>query len=135
MNILIKVIPESEQRQEVSGADWFWDSNGDLQVRVSPMSNWRREMMLAIHETVEALMCRHNGVSQKSVDEFDQDYYKTHSDDCDAGDEAAAPYVREHCLSTAIERILCAEFNENWASYDAELAATYSGPTAIKKVA
>jgi hypothetical protein len=129
MDIVIRVIPESEQRAEVNGADWFWDEKGNLQVRVSPMSDWRRETLLAIHETVEAIMCKHNGVTQKSVDEFDMEYDKTHTSDLNAGDDPKAPYVREHCLATAIERILCAELDVNWLEYDTELATDYPGPS------
>lgn len=133
MNIHIKVIPESEMRPEVNGADWFFDSNGDLQVRVSPMSDWRREVLLGIHEAVEAIMCMHNGVSQAAVDAFDLEYDKTHAFDVNAGDDPKAPYVREHCLATAIERILCAELEVNWQEYDQELASTYPGPSKKSK--
>lgn len=129
MNIHILVIPESEHRPEVSGADWFFDDKGDLQVRVSPMSDWRREILLAIHETVEAIMCKHNGVTQQAVDVFDQEYDKIHTFDVNAGDDPAAPYEHEHCLATAIERILCAELGVNWLSYDTELAQSYPGPS------
>jgi hypothetical protein len=129
VNIIIKVIPESEQRPEVNGADWFFDENADLQVRVSPMSDWRYETLLAIHEAVEAIMCKHNGVTVEAVDAFDQEYDKTHTFDVNAGDEPNAPYMREHCLATAIERILCAELDVNWAEYDRELAESYPGPS------
>jgi hypothetical protein len=129
MNITIKIVPESEMRAEVDGADWYWDRNGDLQVRVTPMSDWRREILLAVHEMVEALMCKVNGVTQASVDKFDLEYDKTHTFDFDAGDAAGAPYEREHCLATAIERILCAEFKVNWESYDRELATSSPGPS------
>lgn len=116
-------------RPEVNGADWYFDGLGNLQVRVSPMSDWRREVLLAIHETVEALMCKHNGVTQADVDAFDLEYDKTHDFDLNAGDDPAAPYVREHCLATAIERILCAELEVNWQEYDTELAQSYPGPS------
>jgi len=129
MNIHILTIPETEQRKEVNGADWFFDSKGDLQVRVSPLSDWRREVLLGIHEAVEAIMCKHNGVTQQQVDAFDMEYDKTHSFDLNAGDDPAAPYVREHCFATAIERILCAELDVNWLSYDTELAHSYPGPS------
>lgn len=127
MDITIKIVPALEMRPEVDGVDWYWDEQGNLQVRVAPMSDWRRETLLAIHETVEAIMCKHNGVTQKSVDEFDQEYDKTHSTDCNAGDDPKAPYVREHCFATAIERIMCAELDVNWLEYDTELATTYPG--------
>lgn len=129
MNINIQVIPESEQRAEINGADWFFDEKGDLQVRVSPMSDWRREVLLGIHEAVEAIMCKHNGVTQQAVDAFDIEYDKTHAFDVNAGDEPAAPYVREHCFATAIERILCAELDVNWLEYDTELSQSYPGPS------
>ena len=54
------------------------------------------------------------------------------ADDCDAGDDPEAPYEHEHCLATAIERILCAELRVNWEDYDRELAETYPGPKALK---
>lgn len=129
MDIHIKIIPESEQRKEVNGCDWFWDEQENLQVRVSPLSDWRREFLLGIHEAVEAVMCKHNGVTQKQVDEFDIEYDKTHTFDLNAGDDPAAPYRREHCFATAIERILCAELDVNWLEYDTELAQSYPGPS------
>jgi hypothetical protein len=129
MDIHIKVIPPAEMRPEVDGADWFWDDKGDLQVRVCPMSDWRYETLLAIHEAVEAVMCKHNGVTQQSVDVFDQEYDKTHASDVEAGDDPEAPYGREHCFATAIERILCAELNVKWKLYDDELNAVYPGPS------
>ena len=116
-------------RAEVNGADWYFDEKGDLQVRVSPMSDWRRETLLEIHECVEAIMCKYNGVTQQAVDAFDLEYDKTHTFDVNAGDDPAAPYVREHCFATAIERILCAELDVNWLEYDTELSNSYPGPS------
>jgi len=129
MNICIKVIPESEQRKEVNGCDWFWDEEGNLQVRISPMSDWRYEVLLGIHEAVEAIMCKHNGVSQQSVDVFDQEYDKTHTFDLNAGDDPAAPYKKEHTFATAIERVLAGVLNVDWLAYDTELAQSYPGPS------
>ena len=128
MNISIKVIPRAQMRPEVDGADWFWDKQGDLQVRVCPMNDTRFELLLAIHETVEAIMCHFNGVTQNQVDIFDAEFDRTHKTDVEAGDDHAAPYKREHCLATAIERILCAELCVDWKAYDDELKATYPGP-------
>lgn len=79
-------------------------------------------MLLATHETVEAIMCRANGVTQKMVDDFDIPYAQTHEEDLDAGDEPDAPYQHEHCIATAIERVMCAEFRINWNEYDREVA-------------
>ena len=66
MNVCIKIIPHKEQRHPTVG-DWFFDVNGDLFIRVSKMSDWRYEMCVAAHELIEVLICKHDGVSQKSV--------------------------------------------------------------------
>jgi hypothetical protein len=131
MNINIKVIPESEQRYEVNGADWFFDEFGDLQVRVSPMSDWRYEMALAMHEAFEACLCKNNGVSQSQVDRFDMDFDLAHPDqpDLNAGDEQTAPYRQEHNYATIVDRLFIGACGLNWKDYDTELATTYPGPS------
>jgi len=100
-----------------------------LRVKIEPLSDPRYEMLLAVHELTEALMCRHNGVTQEAVDAFDTEYDKTHSTDCNAGDDPAAPYKIEHTFATAIERILAGVWKVDWETYDKELAATYPGPS------
>ena len=132
MNIHILVVPESQQRPEVNGADWFFDDKGDLQVRVSPMSDWRYEVLLGIHEATEAIMCRHNGVPQQAVDAFDLEYDKTHTFDVNAGDDPDAPYKTEHTFATAIERVLAGVLEVDWLTYDTELAKSYPGPSKKK---
>lgn len=129
MNIHIETIARDKMRPEVDGADWWFDSNGDLQVRICPMTDWRYEALLGIHEAFEAILCKHNGVTQAEVDTFDQEYDKTHTFDSEAGDDPHAPYRKEHCLATAAERILCAELGVCWETYDTELNMTYPGPS------
>lgn len=134
MNIVCKVIPESQMRPQVSGADWFFDKKGDLQVRVSPMSDWRYEIALILHELFEALLWRyHHGTDVREVDQFDELYYRTHEDDLDAGDERGCPYLREHSLACVPERIWVAETGIVYSEYDQELATTYPGPAAFRK--
>lgn len=128
MNITIKVVPPSEMRPSVDGVDWYWE-NGNLEVRVAPMSDWRREVMLGFHEAIEAVLCQFNGVSQQAVDAFDTEYDKTHSTDCSAGDDPLAPYHREHTLATAVERMLAYALRVQWGEYDKELADSYPGPS------
>lgn len=100
-----------------------------LIVKVNPLSDWKREVLLKVHEAVEAIMCRSNGVTVAQVDAFDIEYDKNHSSDLNAGDDPKAPYEREHCFATAIERILCAELKVPWLAYDKELETTYPGPS------
>jgi hypothetical protein len=131
MNIIIKTIPPTEMREGVDGADWYVDAAGDLQVRICPMSDPRMEMALKLHEAFEAILCLHDGVTVKQVDEFDRQYDLDHPDetDCEAGDDPEAPYAKQHSLATAVERIYTAHVGLNWRLYDDELNETYPGPS------
>jgi hypothetical protein len=133
MDIIIKIIPKEAHRKEVDGVDWFWDSDGNLQVRVSPITggDWRDEVLLGIHEAIEALVCKHLGISQQAIDTFDQAYDKAHPNepDLNAGDDPLAPYNRPHTLATACERALAFALDVQWGEYDKRLACLYPGPS------
>jgi len=124
MNVRIEVIPHKDQRYETVG-DWFFEPNGDITIRVSKLANWKREMLVAVHELVEVLLCKSDHVSQKAVDEFDILYEKHRSkgDTSEPGDWPDAPYARQHCIATGIERILAAELKVCWKDYEAEIEA------------
>ena len=133
MDISVKLIPRNEHRPEVDGVDWFWDSLGNLQVRISPIDggDWRDEALLAVHEIVEALISKHLGVSQQAVDAFDTAYDKAHPDqpDLNAGDDPLAPYDRAHTMATACERAMAFALDVQWGEYDQRLATLYPGPS------
>lgn len=130
MDILIRVIPREQHRPEVDGVDWFYDNNGNLQVRISPLGDWREEALLGLHEAFEAVVCKHLGISQQAVDKFDQDYDKAHPNepDLNAGDDPLAPYDRAHCVATAAERMLAFALDVQWGEYDKHLGEGYPGP-------
>lgn len=131
MDIIIKIIPRDQHRPEVDGTDWFFDVNGNLQVRLSPLGNWRQEALLGLHEAFEAVICKYQGITVESVDKFDQAYDAANPDrpDLNAGDETDAPYRQAHCYATAAERILAAALNVPWKEYDDNLATLYPGPS------
>jgi hypothetical protein len=122
--IRIKVVPHESQRYSTVG-DWLYDSDGILHIKVSRLSDWRREMLIAVHELVEVLTCKNDGVSQAVVDKFDKDFEAArHPDNEDEpGDEPTAPYVKQHCLATGIERILAQQWGVNWKEYEQELSS------------
>jgi hypothetical protein len=119
MNVKIETIPHDQQRYPTVG-DWLFDNNGDLVIHVSELSDWRLEMLVAVHELVEVLICKHRGISQEAVDAFDM---KFEDKENEAGDDPSAPYVREHCLATSVERLLAAELGVSWKKYEEELDA------------
>lgn len=124
MRIEIKTIPHSNQAY-ATGGNWGFRDNGDIWIEVSELSDWRREALIAVHELVEILLCKHDGVTQQSVDEFDKSFEANRpADNVDEpGDDPKAPYVRQHCIATGIERVLAAELGVNWKNYEEELEA------------
>ena len=124
MNIHILSVTNEEikVRKGFTGADWWWDDAGDLQVRVaSELEDWRERLALAMHEVAEALMCKYNGVTVAQVDEFDSKFKDGNEIDVNAGDESDAPYRLEHTYATAIERVLTGVLGVDWKAYDTRL--------------
>lgn len=122
MNITIKTIPHSQQKYPTVG-NWGFADNGDIWIEVSELSDWRREALIAVHELVEVLMCKHDGVTQEAVDKFDIEFEKNrHPDNVDEpGDDPSAPYLKQHCIATGVERILAAQLGVPWKDYELEL--------------
>lgn len=121
MNIIIKTIPHNKHRYPTVG-DWYY--KGDtLHIRVSKLSNWRYEFLIALHELVEVFLCRHSGVTQKQVDKFDIVFEKRRKpgNTDEPGDGKKAPYRTQHCIATGVERIAAAFLGVSWGDYEKEL--------------
>ena len=121
LEVNIKSIPHTEQRYETCG-DWWWE-NGTLYVRVSELSDWRHEFLVALHELVEAMLCKDEGVSQVVVDAFDQRFEDTRPEGNtdEPGDCYDAPYYREHQVASGIERLVAAELLLDWQEYERDI--------------
>lgn len=122
MRIVIETIAHEQQRYPTVG-DWFFDEEGNLTIRVSKLSDWRREALIAVHELVEVLLCKHDGVTQESVDIFDKQFEATRAPDNfdEPGDDPSSPYFKQHCTATGVERLLAAQLGVNWKEYEKEL--------------
>jgi hypothetical protein len=120
------VLGDLNQRYDTVG-DWQFvrDHVGadHLEITVSDTGDERYNMLIAVHEIVEALLCRANCIEQKDVDRFDLSFEEARpeGDICEPGDDAKAPYRNEHCFATAVERMLCAAYGIAWADYDAAI--------------
>jgi len=138
-NIEIKTIPHNGQLYPTVG-NWFFKrevitrfdvaknsyvSNVEdvLHIEVSQLSDPRRELLIAIHELVEVALCQHAGITQEMVDEFDKKFEANRPENFfdEPGDDPNAPYHRQHCLATGIERILAAALEVTWKDYENEL--------------
>jgi hypothetical protein len=127
MRILIDTIPHRDQRYPTAG-DWQF-TKGDfgrgedmLVIRVSDLGHFNMNFLLAIHELVEAVLCKHRDVSEAEVDRFDQDPERER-EGIEPGDNMAAPYFAEHQFASGIERLLAAELGVNWVEYERRVDA------------
>lgn len=119
--ISIETIPHHEQRYDTVG-DWYFDPDThNLIIRVSKMDHiaygWKYEILVAIHELVEATLCTSGNITQEMVDKFDRNY----KGDGEPGDSPNAPYSGPHCLATGVERILAAVMGVSWQKYEEAL--------------
>jgi len=72
----------------------------------------KKEYLLAVHELLEALLCRFQGIAQKQVDDFDMSTSQTqiHNDGySEHGFHPKAPYKNQHSFAFIIEQLLAKE--------------------------
>lgn len=119
----LRVIDHKFQRYNTCG-DWrTWPKLTD--VSVSAMSDRRYELLVAVHELIEAELCRARGITEQEVTDFDTNYeqhLRTSDDNSEPGDQPMAPYHREHVFATKVERLLADELGVDWQEYERALA-------------
>jgi hypothetical protein len=121
MRITIETIPHHWQRYPTCG-DWTINNSGnDIDIKISETGNWEYNALVAVHELIEVLLCAHENISQTEVDEFDIEFEKHRPEGSveEPGDNLMAPYRKQHCIATGIERIVAAEMNVSWSDYEA----------------
>ena len=104
MNIHISFVPKAEMRYDTLG-DWEME-DGDLFINVAEESGDEDDQILiAMHELVEAILCRKHGMTQEQVDTFDMGPIML-SYGQEPGDHPDAPYRTEHRQAMLIEHLL-----------------------------
>jgi hypothetical protein len=126
LKINIKTIPHSHHRYKGTVGDYFADKKGIEQVRVSKMSNWRYEYLVAIHELIEDFLCQHRGIKESDITRFDKQFERErekglHSPEAECGDSMDAPYFIEHQFATKIEKMLAEQLGVSWEKYSNEI--------------
>ena len=125
MKILIQTIPHSSQRYNTIGdwqfvkglTSWSFSSEKSLAIHISAMSDERYEFLIALHEMVEAYLCKHADISGKAVDEFDMSF----TGEGEPGDDPSCPYNRQHRVASAIEELVALHLDINWKAYEKEV--------------
>lgn len=130
----VVVRPHDKQRYDTVG-DWLdlskapdFHATGKRdrvpwRILVSEMPDQRYEILVAVHEMVEAVLCWHHHISQAAVDHFDTTFEteraaRLHSEDAEPGDDPRAPYRDAHRFATIVEMMLARELGVDWAQYD-----------------
>lgn len=122
MNISIKTIPHDSQRYETVG-DWKFDEKGDLEITISDMGDWKKEVLVGIHELIEVVLCKDRNISDEVVTEFDKKFEKMREEfpdiigDDEPGQHPKAPYVNEHNVATRVEVMMAGELKVDWEEY------------------
>jgi hypothetical protein len=119
MKIIIETIPVSEMRYPSAG-DYWWDENGTLQIKVAETGNEDFNKLIAQHELWEAWLCRHRGIKESDITDFDVQFEQKRNlgNKDEPGDSSLAPYKKEHCSATGVERMLAADLDVDWEKYE-----------------
>lgn len=83
----------------------------------------KSQLAIAIHELIEAYLCRENRISDQSVCAFDQKYEAErkegkHGENDEPGDDPRAPYREEHQIATFVERAVCHALGISWKEHE-----------------
>jgi hypothetical protein len=116
LNVRIKTIPKEKHRYPTLG-DYYYEGD-QLTVVVSEMANPTNEMLVAIHELVEAYLCEQKGIPFESIDQFDHGF----EGEDEPGDDPNAPYYWQHQVASLVERLLTQHVGIPWQEYDAAVS-------------
>jgi hypothetical protein len=135
VQILIETVNPQAMRYATVG-DWFYDADGVLHIQVAHCGNGNSELIVAVHELVEALLCRHNDISEGNVTEYDKQWNEQAGLKADEpGNEADAPYHKEHTIATAIEMLMASHLDVNWAQHEDALDKVFAAQLATTAAA
>jgi len=108
--IIIQIIPHKNQRYDTAGD--YWEDGHTWNFRISDMKDWESELLCAMHELTEKILCKKRNITDAQIDSFDTSKYAMKLSD--PGLSKKAPYHKEHMIGMKIERILCKELKKKW---------------------
>ena len=100
--IAMAVVAPASMRYQTVG-DWQVKDT-TLVVTVADTGEMRSNLLVGIHEAVEATIFLVNGGKEKDVDAFDHAWDEKRSPYEEAGNDPAASYHRAHVIATLVER-------------------------------
>jgi hypothetical protein len=114
MNAIIETIPHEDQRYSGTVGDWVIIAD-TIMIKVSDLGDEYRNILIGIHELIEAVLCKRRGITEAIVDEYDMSY----DGPCEEpGADPNCPYFKEHIFATAVEKSLAQELEVDWDEYE-----------------
>lgn len=122
LQYVIEILEPGEMRYPTCG-DYFEDDNGVTHIQICDQGDWKKNLLITVHEMVEEALTRDRGITEKAISDFDFDFEdnRQENDLSEPGDHPNAPYRREHRFSENIERQLAYELGVDWLEYDKNL--------------
>jgi len=145
MRASISTIDHARQRYETTG-DWGVSTLLDdvnIHVKVSAFGDWRHELLVGVHELIEAALCFNDGITDEVVTAFDKSYeaardaiereqfdgpvmlyQRTYdcrcriTDTSEPGDDKHAPYFEQHQFATVVEKAIARRLGVDWDEYE-----------------
>ena len=124
----LKTAPFNQLRNAQCG-DWRI-RRGTIEALSAYMSDERSELAVAIHELIEAWLCRRDmgKDADAQVTAFDALFEEErarglHRADAENGDDPRAPYQRQHQSATAVERAVCSALGLSWSQHTRNVEA------------
>jgi hypothetical protein len=129
LDIHIKTIPHKEQRYPTLG-DYWRNSEGKQEMRISEMGNDDYAFIIAIHEMIEWYLTEKRGIKEEDIKAFDEMFEKEfsqglHPEAFQPGLDPRAPYIKEHAFAVSIEKQLAKELGIKWEKYNGDLPIIY----------
>jgi hypothetical protein len=119
-SVKIETVSPKAMRYRTVG-DWFFAAPGCLTIQIADTGNWKYNLLVAVHELIEVILCQIAGVTEKQVDRFDL----AHQDDEDPGTHPKAPYHAQHLVAMGVEMTLAAIMGVKWRTYEDALDRIY----------
>lgn len=102
MRVEIDFLSPESMRYPTLG-DWQWEGD-TLHIRADETAE--QPFLVALHELVEAWLCRQAGITEADVDAFDLAFVAPDDDpDAEPGDHPDAPYRIQHRQAMMVEML------------------------------
>ena len=122
MKIVIETVKHEMNRNGQVG-DYRYLQDGTLYITVSDLGDDKQNWLVAIHEMIEEMTSKCDGITEQQITDYDEYYEKKRelglvnqfSEDGFASD---CIYKKYHTIATGIELILAAQLGVDWTDYE-----------------